>query len=296
MTQESQERKAYLQIMDAYLEALVRKNLTMAPLREDCRITFNGKEQALGDNFLWANTLYSPQRQAFVDTVSGNVMLLGIATNEWQNFQGNDPPPQEGDGALSRTYRYPFYALTVIRLHIREGKIDQVEELFEDKRYMFMRTSYSDIRLPELMFDIPVPQEERMTREELRHVTDLYWDCIAKKKPASALLLHPECRRIENGMCCTHNHGTFRNEFTLPSFTWDTPQEKRFYPIIDPARGIVLSMQGFVEVEGSDPGNKNPYIIDLFKIENGLIRQITAFMIKDMTELGWQTAAAAGGI
>ena len=97
-------------------------------------------------------------------------------------------------------------------------------------------------------------------------------------------------------MCCTHNHGTFRNEFTLPSFTWDTPQEKRFYPIIDPARGIVLSMQGFVEVEGSDPGNKNPYIIDLFKIENGLIRQITAFMIKDMTELGWQTAAAAGGI
>lgn len=296
MTQESQERKAYLQIMDAYLEALVRKKPDHGALAGGLPDHLQRQRTGFGGQFfVGQHPIYSPAPRFCGHSVR-NVMLLGIATNEWQNFQGNAPSAPGGRRSAFPHLPIPFYALTVIRLHIREGKIDQVEELFEDKRYMFMRTSYSDIRLPELMFDIPVPQEERMTREELRHVTDLYWDCIAKKKPASALLLHPECRRIENGMCCTHNHGTFRNEFTLPSFTWDTPQEKRFYPIIDPARGIVLSMQGFVEVEGSDPGNKNPYIIDLFKIENGLIRQITAFMIKDMTELGWQTAAAAGGI
>ncbi len=287
MNATNQKRQRYLQIMDAYLEALVRKNVGMVPIGDSCKITFNGETRPLGQNFLWANTLYIPQRQAFVDTTSGNVMLLGIATNEWQNFQGGEPPALEGDGAVERTYLYPFYALAVIRLHLQGDKIDEIEEIFEDKRYMSLRTSYSDIRLPELIFDIPIPEEERLTREELYEVAEVYWDCISKEKPSAALRLHPECRRIENGMCCTHNHGTFRGEFNQPSFTWKTPKNRRFYPIIDPARGVVLSMQGFVETQGTDPGNRNPYIIDVFKIENGLIRHIMAFMKKDMKQLGW---------
>lgn len=287
MTQANMKRKYFLETMDTYLEALVRKNLDMVSLAGKCRITYNGEERPLGENFLWENTLYIPQRQVFIDTVSENAVLFGISTNEWQNFQGPEPPAGKGDGAIKKTFDYPFYGITMIRIHLTDGKIDEIEEIFEDKRYMFLRTPYSEIRLPELIFDIPVPAEERMTRDELRDVVDVYWDCISKERPPEDLPLHPECRRVENGMCCTHNRGTFRSEFNMPDFTWKTPFNRRFTPIIDDVRGVVFSMQGFAETEGTNPGNKNPYILDVFKIENGLIRYIMAFWRKDMVELGW---------
>ena len=287
MNAASLKRKQFLEVMDRYLEALALKKLNLAPLAAECKITFNGEERKLGDNFLWANALYIPQRQVFIDTVSGNAVLFGIATNEWQNFQGLEPPPSEREGEIKPTYDYPFYGITMIRIHITDGRIDEVEEIFEDKRYPFLRVPYSEIRLPELIFDIPIPTDERMTRQELIEVVDTYWDCISKKRPAEDLPLHPEAKRVENGMCCTHNNGTFRSEFRKPSFTWKTPKNRRFTPIVDEVRGVVFSMQGFVETETSNPGNKNPYILDVFKIENGLIRFLMAFWRKDMKELGW---------
>ena len=287
MTSAALARRENLVVMDTYLEALVRKNLSLVPLADGCKITFNGQPCELGRNFLWRNALHIPQRQVFADPVSGNTVLLGISTNEFQNFQGFDYVKIPGDGALTPDCPHPFYATTMIRLHQKNGQIDEIEEVFEDRRYAFLRVPYSDIRLPELIFDVPVPEEERLTREELKAVVDIYWDCISKARPAEDLPLHPEARRIENGMCCTHNNGTFRGEFRGRGFTWDTPANRRFFPVIDMVRGVVLSTQGFVEVEGTDPGNKNPYIIDVFKIEDGLIRQITAFFRKDMAKLGW---------
>ena len=288
MTATSLKRKHHLEIMDCYLEALIRKNLQMAPLTDNCKITFNGEQHPLGQNFLWANAKHIPQRQVFVDIVSDNVVLFGISTNEWQNFQGFGFPALPGDQAVEMTFPHPFYAATVIRLHITGDKIDEVEEIFEQNRYAGLRVPLSDIRLPELIFDIPFPEDERMTREELQEVADIYWDCISKERPASDLRLHPEAKRVENGMCCTNNNGTFRSEFLQESFTWDTPRDQRFYPIIDEVRGVVFSMQRFVGLEKSSPLNKNPYILDVFKIENGLIRFIMAFFKKDMMEIGWR--------
>ena len=277
MTEKSLKRRAYLEAMGNYLEALIRKNLTMVPLAEDCLITFNGKRCGLGQNDLWANVLNIPQRQVFVDVVSGNVLLFGVGNNEYTTaFQGFPRPLTPEDGAVKPNYTDPFHALIVICLHLTDGKIDEIEEIFV--RDHILRVNHSDIRLPELIFDIPIPEDERMTREELLEVTDTYWACIAKERPAEDLPLHPECRRVENGMCCTHNCGTFRGEFKNPHFTWNTPAALRRTPIIDETRGVVFSAQQFVEIEGvSDPWNPNPYILDLFKIENGLIRHIMAF-------------------
>ena len=56
----------------------------------------------------------------------------------------------------------------------------------------------------------------------------------------------------------------------------------------EPERIVVLSMQAFRETERTGPGNRNPYILDVFKIENGLIRFIMAFRRKGMIEIGWE--------
>lgn len=123
MKEASIKRRGYLETMEKNLDALIRKNTGIVPIADNCKITFNGMETPLGENDLWANTLYIQQRQVFTDIISGNVLLLGIATNEFQNFQGQPPQPVEGDNRIAPTYVDPFYALIVIRLHLTDGRI-----------------------------------------------------------------------------------------------------------------------------------------------------------------------------
>lgn len=98
-----------------------------------------------------------------------------------------------------------------------------------------------------------------MSREELKATVDCYWDCLTRDITAEELLVHPECLRIENGMVCTNNVATFRDEFRIVYFNWAAPKEYRFYPIIDETRGVVVSIQRFMLVR-QDTESINQYV------------------------------------
>lgn len=271
-------RKILLQTLQQYLEAMVRKTPEKLPVSERLKVTFNGRPAELGKNEIWDNALIIPQRQTFVDVISSNVMFFGIVSNE--GAQCLFPTPS---ASMDFALNYPY----VLRIHVDQDKIDEVEETFVEKRNYGFPTPFENIQFPEQIFNMVVPAEERLTREELISIVDKYWIGISKKIPGTDVPTHPDVVRIENGSKCTDRRTTFQREFDVPTWGWDTPAEKRRYPVVDEKRGLVVSVQVFYNK--NDPQKKGFCVYEAFRMEDGLIRYLYAFWRHYMTETGWES-------
>ena len=278
-------RREMITIMEKYTEAVIQKKPELLPLAENVRATFNGVECAVGDNPMWKNTLVMPERQTFIDTVTGEMVLFGTTNNETveRNF---DFPIEE--------YVYNIRCHFTARIKLEDGLITQIEELAADRRQRNFYGDVEDIHLPDLIFEIPIPEEERSTREELHDIVTAYWNCIAKKggdpaDPAN-LPIHPDAQRFENGYRTTNHSHSVRGDFTHnKGFYWETPEAERKFPVIDPVRGVVVSYaflagQGYVE-----GGYRGAYIVEAFKIKDGAISRLYAhFPALKGTTSGWE--------
>ena len=183
-------RKELLYIMDLFLDALIRGNTLLIPLADEYKATFNGVEAPIGENTIWRDTLAIPQRQTFVDTENCQVVFYGIVTNEVSKRM----PDKKANGIFSLIYPY------VVRLHINnDGKIDEIEEVYVEKENCGFKSKFEEIRLPELLMEIPIPEEERLTREELVDAVAKYWDAIERSLDVEELPSHPDTTRRENG-------------------------------------------------------------------------------------------------
>ena len=92
-------------IMEKYTEAVIQKKPELLPLAENVRATFNGVECAVGDNPMWKNTLVMPERQTFIDTVTGEMVLFGTTNNE--TVERNFDFPIEGIECLYDLWLVP---------------------------------------------------------------------------------------------------------------------------------------------------------------------------------------------
>lgn len=280
MTEYAVRRRKMIAVMEAYLEALIEKKPEDLPLDANCRATYNGVETAAGHNELWENTLIIKQRQTFIDPMSGEMVFFGVMSNE---------PREMNETFPIKVHVYSKQYLTTIRLKLVEDKITEIEELTIDERLRYFYADSDKVKLPDLEFDIPVPEEERSTREELIEMVETYWDCAEKRQPAEALKVHPDAQRYENGYCTTNHSHSFRGDFKHnKSFRWDVPDESRIYPVVDPVRGIVVSSCFMVNgANASADGLEGARIVEAFKIKDGAICRLIAFFPVLGCSAGW---------
>ncbi|MFX1311594.1 MAG: hypothetical protein ACFFHD_03140 [Promethearchaeota archaeon] len=145
-----------------------------------------------------------------------------------------------------------------------------------------------------LLWDTLIPESERLTREELIHIANSYFEGI-EKTDGSIVMFHPDCQRKENGIKTTNNPNllNFSAQAGLYRMDYIEKVRERRYPIVDIDRGLVWGIVVFdipgINVEdgqlseGSvqyDMRAKPRCLLlhEIFKIEDGLIRDIDAFM------------------
>ena len=82
MNEYLKKRKELAMIMERYLECLIEKNTDRLPLAGEYRATYNGIEGKVGDNELWHNVLVIQKRQTFLDSETGGIVFVGVASRE----------------------------------------------------------------------------------------------------------------------------------------------------------------------------------------------------------------------
>ena len=276
-----QTRKELLLIMNAYLEAVIEKNPSSLSVSSNCKCTYNGHKINLGESRIWKNTLVISERQTFVDPIQGGIVFFGIFHNETRDKNMNFKIPND-------LYYEPYYV--TIRLKVIDGKIAESEELSTANRLIWFYADQGDIHLPDLEFEMIVPEEERSTREELVNLVNTYWDCTAKKLPWNALPAHPDAQRIENGYRTTNHSYSFLGDFKHnKGFYWEVPYSMRSNPVIDPARGVIVNYCFLEYGVEATPDARGARIVEAFKVKDGLLCHLMAFFpVLDEGGCGWE--------
>ena len=284
MNEYLKKRKELAMIMERYLECLIEKNTDRLPLAGEYRATYNGIEGKVGDNELWHNVLVIQKRQTFLDSETGGIVFVGVASNEVRERRELFP--------IDDYLTYKCFAFS-IRLKVENGFISEIEELAKTGRSRYFFCLPEDIQLPDLMFEIPVPEEERSSREELIEQADLYWRGSFGPEGPDIMHVHPDCQRTENGYQTTNHSNSFRGDFKWNAdLKGDTgmhtfiPEKYITYPVLDPTRGIVISYATMVTKLAS--GATHYFrICEVFLVRDGCIKRILAMFPSLDNDGGW---------
>lgn len=249
-------RRCLLELLTQYTEALTDNEPAKLPLAANVRATSNGSVTQVGHGEVWGSVTRIPFRRAFVDPVSGSAVFYGTLTNT---------PTRDGA-------RWWFY---VVRLAVQDKKITEVEEVSYDGG--LGNTTAAALSLPDRLFDTQLPPDEQVSREQLMNIANQYFDAVSHAVEYHTVPWHPECERIELGVFTVNSlisTGSCGGEFKNPAVKWNV-KNRRFY-IADPERGMVLAIGNFT-TPPEYPRNNGSVVFEVFKVQDGLIRQIEAF-------------------
>jgi hypothetical protein len=257
------DRRCLLQTLTAYTEALTDNDTSRLPLSPKVRVTSNGALASLGKSEPWGPERRLPYRQAFVDPTTGAAVFYGIVTTA-----------ARPGAAATEPAHWWFY---VVRLRVQDRQITEVEEIAYEKPPGGFGADASSLTLPDRIFDAVLPEGERSSRQELFHIADQYFDAVSHKVDYRQVPWHPECQRVELGTFTVNapaTAGSCGGEFENPRMKWNVVN-RRFY-IADVERGVVLAIGNFT-TPPEYPQNNGSVVMEVFKVQDGLIRHITAF-------------------
>ncbi|MFX0030086.1 MAG: hypothetical protein ACFE8B_12810 [Candidatus Hermodarchaeota archaeon] len=261
-------RKALLLFINDYLEALLVHDHTRLKLAEDYKATENGNPLTLGEG-IWQTVRTIVLRKSFVDASENQAGFWGVL--------------EEKGGEK---------ALFVLRLKIIDNQITEIETLLSRKGCHPLFSPDTAQNNP--LWDIPIPESDLLAREELISIADSYFEGI-EKSDGSIVKIHPDCQRKENGIKTTNNPDllNFSTQAGIYRFDYITKVRERRYPIVDINRGLVWGIVAF-DIPGTNIKDRQlpegsvqhklrakPRCLllhEIFKIEDGLIRDIDAFM------------------
>ena len=249
-------RHCLFEILTTYTEALVDNDMSRLQMSPDVRVTGNGVLTKPGKGEVWGAIKRIAFRHALVDPVSGAAVFYGVLTNA---------PTRDQE-------RWWFYT---VRLKVEKHQITEIEEISYDG--MLGGTPASSLHLPERVFDAEIPVDERSSRDELFAIANKYFDVVSRIVDYHEVPWHPECQRIELGTFTVNSSlsaGSCGGEFKNPKTKWIV-KNRRFY-IADVERGLVLAIGNFT-TPPEYPDNNGSVVFELFKVQDGLIRQIQAF-------------------
>jgi hypothetical protein len=261
-------RKYLLQCINEYLEALLIHDHTRLKLAENCKATENGLPLILGEG-IWQTVRTIVLRKSFVDASENQVGFWGVL--------------EEKGGEK---------ALFVLRLKIIDDQITEIETLLSRKGSHPLFSPDTARNNP--LWDTTIPESDRLTREELIRIAESYFGGI-EKSDGSLVLFHPDCQRKENGIKTTNNPDLlyFSTQAGLYRMDYIMKVRERRYPIVDIDRGLIWGI-GVFDIPGTNVKDeqlpegsvqhdlrakpRSLLLHEMFKIEDGLIRDIDAFM------------------
>jgi len=262
------DRRCLLRTLTEYTEAITDNDTSRLKLSRGLKATFNGAPDQLGKGEIWAADRRLPYRQVFVDPATGAAVFYGIVTEARRGAPGAAPPPD------AKPARWWFY---VARLKVAGGQITEVEEIAYEKPAGGFGADPADLHLADRIFDTVLPAEERSTRQQLFHIADQYFSAVSHQVDYHQVPWHPECQRVEIGVFTVNaptTSGSCGGEFKTPSVKWNVIN-RRFY-IADVERGVVLAVGNFT-TPPEYPKNNGSVVMEVFKVQDGMIRHISAF-------------------
>jgi len=272
-------KELVLGFINDYLEALVARDPTGLPVSPHLKFTENGESLNLGQG-LWETARCVEFRKSFVDPMTGQAGFFGVVI-------------ERGDGK----------AIFVLRLKIKYQQIVEVETLVarEGCHPLFAPDSMTMNHL----WDAVIPESERLPRTRLISIADMYFEGL-EQNDASIIPFHPDCNRRENGIQTTNNPPRFPRscQAGIANLSYIEKVRDRRFPVVDQTRGLVLGIVCFDvpgrEREASGTAEdklltslaiqpRSLILYELFKIEDGLIRDIEALMSNAPlgVSLGW---------
>jgi hypothetical protein len=263
------DRHCLLVFLTEYTEAVTDNNLSRLAVAPTVRVTSNGQVVELGKGQVWGTGRRLPYRQTFVDPLSGAAVFYGIVSTTSRPARGAARPA--GDTAPEHSWFY------VVRLRVELQRITEVEEVSYEPAQGGFGANPSSLSLPDRIFDQWLPQSERVSRQQLFDIANKYFDAVSHKIDYHDVPWHPECQRIELGVFTVNTErspGSCGGEFQTPSVKWNV-ENRRFY-IADVERGIVFAIGNFM-TPPEYPNNNGSVVFEVFKVQDGLIRQIHAF-------------------
>jgi hypothetical protein len=181
-----------------------------------------------------------------------------------------------------------------------DGRITEAEAVVvrqSDSGIKFENPRYWDKPILNADAEKPVP------RDEMVRLANGYFDTMQLNDGTLHTRFHPDCNRVENGVQTTRNPEFAyvvpvaalgpEEQFRLGNYRYDDRLRARRYPLVDEQRGLVLAF-GFIDHCGTlteyqlTDGRtvRSPvrrphsfYFGELFKIDDGMIRQIEANFI-----------------
>lgn len=272
-------REDLLNFVNLYLEALTARDPDRLPLSPGCKATENGEPMNFKEG-LWRTARSVVYRKAFADPVTGQAAFFGVVT-------------EKEDGP----------AIFVLRLKIKYSQMAEIETLTARKGcHPLFSPETLEVRP---FWDAAIPESERLPRDRLIDIADRYFEGL-EQNDVSIIPFHPECNRRENGVQTTNNPPRFPRSAPagIAPLGYIKKVRDRRYPLVDEIRGLVLGIVCFdipgVEDEAERPPEgavertlattkRSLFLYEIFKIENGLIRDIEAFMSNApfQASLGW---------
>lgn len=272
-----------LDIMTQYVDAIPKHDRSSLPIAKTARETVNGRVSEAQSDYFWKLIDGVPYRQIAADPSTGEVALLGVATEA---------------GA-----RGPYW----LRLKIEKRQIVEIEQIIGERT----ASGVPGLISPNPYFDQVLPEKSRLTREQLIAIADGYFEGL-QRHDGSAVQSAPGCRRFENGNQTSINPlGNTWPCNQMDDYVYMDKIKERRFPVVDVERGIVVGAM-VIEVAKPKPlppstvttlpGQHPPplaiplflrphdtLIQEVFKISDGKIQEINVIRL-DMPYLwgsGW---------
>ena len=263
--------------VDQYLAALVAHDPGKLPLAPGARYTENGVELQLGDG-MWGPVIKMlDYKLYFADPRSGNAGFFGT-------LEEHGHPTILG-----------------VRLKVENRRISEMETMVIRST---ARGSFSDVAAmrEDPIMTQPLARSERRSRDELITAANAYFEGMEQATDKNTPF-DPLCKRIENGVPTaldpTNTVPVRRlncgDQFATGFTKVITNVRERRFPLVDEERGLVLSVIRFdhngrnktiTYNDGSIHPVNTPFdepfsfmIFELFKVQNGNLRQIEALVL-----------------
>ena len=262
-------RQELIEVADAYLDAVCRRDPGKAPLHPQLRSTVNGKEFAPGEHY-WQTIDRFAGIQHFVDTFTRQIIVMGAG------YQSDRPWPW------------------ALRLHTEGGRIIESESVLSTDPHGHF-ADVEQLLHPDILYDAPVPVARRSDRIALQAAADSYWEGLQTSN-GHLPNFHYRCDKYDNGRKTTNTLSTLLSPdatvhtcaSALNSASQARPRAReRRYPVLDVELGIAASfvMVDFHPVPNAPrPDEGSFYMMGVFKVVDGQLRVIDE--IREILPLG----------
>jgi len=236
------DRQCLLDVMQQYLDALIKHDASTLKVSASVKVTDNGVESKLGEGLFASGTMVlDDHRLDFADPTTGNV-TTHVVINEGS------------EGVIYQA-----------RLKVEKHEITEVELMTVHRQGAANGFFNIENMKPEAVFLQEVPVDKRMSRDELNAITELYLDYLEGKKRGPDVPFDEGCKRYENGQVTASGLSSFNGQ------SWGFEVTRRTL-VIDEEAQITWGMYPFF------PSESTLVVGEAFKIVEGKIMMIQAVM------------------